>query len=119
MKIIKAINSIIENESLITNVIQSKDEFFFLYNNKYKWSINLPEQTSDDLYIHFYVNEDLSIEKLSKIQDQEWELYNFITYKISDFKTIEASESFHSLYQIVKSKVYGVDDILDDIISGK
>ena len=39
-----------------------------------------------------------------------------IIYCSGDLKTQEALESFHELYNILKEKVYGVDDILNKII---
>ncbi|MEC3907796.1 hypothetical protein VOI54_12265 [Tamlana sp. 2201CG12-4] len=116
MKIIQAINSMIENQSKITNVIQTKEEMFFVYNDKYKWSISESPNEQNEIFLHLYPDKNMSIEELSQVQD--WQAHNFVTYKVSDFKTQEAFETFNELYQIVKSKIYGVDDLLDEIISG-
>ncbi|SFR65633.1 hypothetical protein [Maribacter stanieri] len=116
MKIIQAINSMIENQDRITNVIQTEEEIFFVYNNKYKWSIHESNQEPNEILLYLYPEKDISIEDLSKIE--VWPDTKFIVYKVSDFKTKEVFESFNELYQIVKSKVYGVDDLLDDIITG-
>lgn len=39
-----------------------------------------------------------------------------INYSSSDHKSREATESYAELYNIVKSKVFRVDDIFDDIL---
>ncbi|MDD7913766.1 hypothetical protein [Polaribacter ponticola] len=111
-KIIKAINKMIENTDLITNVVLSEDEYFFLYNNKVKWSII--EEEDKDISLILYPNFNGKLDELANIV--EWEHINMVTYNTMDFKTQEATETFNELLQIVKSKVFGVDNLLDEII---
>ncbi len=117
MKIVQVINTMISNEKLISNVIKIDREYFFLYNQKYKWSIVKVDSTNtEDYFIHFYPNDDMNIQQLAAFN--EWDRYSYITYKTSDLKTTEAIESFRELYHIVSNKVFGIDEIFDDIIKG-
>jgi hypothetical protein len=116
MKIVQVLNTMITNQTKISNVLRNDKEYFFLYDKKYKWSITKADK-SEDYYVHFYPTDHLSIEELASNDD--WEGFNhFITYSTVDLKTKEAQETFTELYQIVANKVYGLDDIFDDIIRG-
>lgn len=115
MKVIQVINTMIANSSKISNVIKNDTEYFFVYDKKHKWSISKGEET-DEYYLHFYPTNDMNIEQLSKFSN--WQSYSgFITYKSQEIKTKEAIESFSELYQTVVGKVFGVDDIFDEIIN--
>ena len=111
-KIVQVVNAMISNSDKINNVRKNEKEYFFLYDNKYKWS----SSRGDDevYYIHFYPLNDMSIEQLSSFHD--WEQYEYVTYSTKDLKTREALESFRELYQIVSNKVFGIDNMFDDII---
>ncbi|MCE6990787.1 hypothetical protein [Dyadobacter sp. CY323] len=114
MKIVQVINAMISNGSKITNVRKSGNEYFFLYDNNYKWSITKDE--TDEYYLHFYPLDDMSVDELSRNTD--WVGYSdFVTYRTEELKTKEATESFSELYQLVASKIYGLDDIFDKIIN--
>lgn len=116
MKIVQVLNSIISNKEKIGDVIRKGREYYFLYDKKYKWSI-IKAEKSDDYYIHFYPNKSISLEQIVDIQD--WENFNeLVTYSTDDIKTKEAFETFRELYQIVSEKVFGIDDIFDEIILG-
>ena len=113
-KIIKVINTMITNEDKIGNVIQGEHEYFFLFNNKHKWSISYNEQ-ENQVFLHLYPDESLTIDKIASIQD--WESYsNFVSYRSKELKSSEALESFLELYGLVKTKLFGIDDILDEIL---
>ncbi|MES2140826.1 MAG: hypothetical protein V4511_14050 [Bacteroidota bacterium] len=114
MKIVQVINAMITNKSKISNVLRNDKEYFFLYNGKYKWSITKSDN-EEKYYIHFYPADDLSLQELSQWGD--WEGFNYVTYSSEDLKTKEAVESFRELYQLVVNKVFGIDDIFDNIIN--
>lgn len=115
MKIIQVINTMILNSSKITNVVKNEEEFFFLYDKKYKWSISRMKE-EDKYFLHFYPTDEMTIEQLSEFH--YWEDFsNFITYKTEEIKTKEAIESFSELYKVVAEKVYGLDTIFDEIIN--
>ena len=40
-----------------------------------------------------------------------------VTYKDTEIGTKEAKASFAELHTLIKERVYGVNDVLDDIIS--
>lgn len=112
-KIIIAINKMIENSHLISSVISSGSEFYFLYNQKVKWSIMQFED--DDIILTLYPDTTYDLEYLSGVGDLIY--INKVVYSSSDFKTREAFESFYELLQVVRNKVFGVDDLLNDIIN--
>lgn len=112
-KIVQVINAMITNYGKITNVIRRDKEFFFLYNDKYKWSIAKNE--NDVIFLHIYPGDEMTLEELSNFQ--EWGQLNYITFNSTDLKTKEADESFNELYQIVSSKLLGLEDIFEDILS--
>jgi hypothetical protein len=115
MKIVEAINSMISNSRLITDVFKQDQEYFFLYKNKYKWSILLGEDGDYSLFL--YPKENRSTEILASLDSFEFTKIPMITYRNSEIKTRESTESFSELYALLSNKIYGVDDILDDIIS--
>lgn len=115
-KIIQVINKMIEKSHLINNVMQNirdKGEFFFVYNQKYKWSIKFKKDDQTEIFLYYYTD-DYAIEYLSGASADD---INYITYKVSDFKSQEAFESFQELFNIVKTKLLGIDKVLDDILS--
>ena len=58
-KIVRAANSMVSNDVKISNVTKRRNEYFFLYDGKYKWSIILYEEGS---YKLFYYPTEISIE---------------------------------------------------------
>jgi hypothetical protein len=113
-KIVQAVNAMISNPRLITQVLQNGTEFFFLYRNKYKWSIS---RRSDGEHWLWYYPGSESLEQLSGFENYEWEETPMVTYKDSEIGTKEAKASFAELYTLVKERLYKVNDVLDDIIS--
>lgn len=105
----------ISKNHLITDVIKKDSEFFFNYNKKHKWSVS--KNNEEIYYVHFYPSKELTINDLRAIED--WTYYeDYVTYKSSDFKTVEADESFRELYQVVSSKLFNIDSVFDEIING-
>jgi len=102
----------IQNPYKITNIIRVENEYFFLYNKKYKWSISKSESA---YYLHYYPF-DITIEEISEIEEFEWESYDYVSYNTKELKSREAEESFLELYQILKEKIYNMDKVLDAII---
>lgn len=114
-KIIAVINSMISNSNKISQIIPRQKEYYFLYDNKYKWSISV--DNNDVFYLHYYAGEE-SIEQLASYSALEWSEYQYVTYSSKQMKTREAYESMQELYRIVKEKLCGVDEAFDDIIKG-
>ena len=111
-KIVAAVNSMISNEKLITHTIKSGEGLFFLYDEKFKWSIF---KANDDYYLSYY----LSSQTLEQLASRdEWNDYgDYIVYSTKEIKTREVRESFAELYQTVQTKLYGIDEVLDYIIN--
>jgi hypothetical protein len=117
-KIIKAINTMIANSDLISNVTQGdmESECFFKYDSKHTWSIF--ETTQGDVILNYYP-EQYEIEKLASIPENDWHECNlqYVTYRSDILGTKEAKDSLKELNSIVREKVYGMDSVLDDIIN--
>lgn len=113
-KIVQAVNAMISNPKLITTVLQGKNEFFFLYKNKYKWSVSRSDK--GDHFLFFYPGDE-SIETLMHYDHNDWEGTQMVTYRDTDIGTKEAKASFAELFTLIKERVYGVNEVLDDIIS--
>ena len=112
-KIVQAVNAMISNPDKIEKVIQGESEFFFLYKEKYKWSMS---QREDGHILWFYPGNE-PIEQLASHDGQGWEGVSMVTYKDLEIGTKEAKASFAELHSLLKERVYGVNKVLDDIIS--
>lgn len=113
-KIIEAANAMIANPLKITNVIINGDEVFFLYKNKYKWSLT---ETDQGEYMLFYYPGNQSIETLASMSEYQWDdSVPMIRYSSETIGTKEAMATFKDLYTLVKGKAFGIDEALDDII---
>lgn len=117
-KIIRAINVIISNQKKISDVISGKNEneLFFLYDNKHKWSVR--KSQDDENFFVFYYRGKRGLNDYAQIPEEDWEGISreFITYSTKELKSREALESMQELYRIVKEKLLGMDDVLDEII---
>ena len=112
-KIVQAANVMISRKNLITDVTLGENEVFFTYNGKYHWSI---AQRDNEIFLWFYPRAESLAELVGRSHHQEWDGVEMVTYKASDIGTREAAETFSELYRVVKEKLFGVDDVLDDII---
>lgn len=115
-KIVMAVNVMVLNPDKITDVIQgyTDSEVFFRYDDKHKWSIH--EGSSGILYLHFYPGAQ-SLSDLAAMDEEQWDrMARRVTYNTKELGTKEAVESFKELYSVVKEKMYGMDEVLDDII---
>lgn len=113
-KIVQAVNSMISNAGMIGPVIQNNNEYFFVYKDKYRWSVSRRDNESHQLW---YYPGDLPIEVLAGMEGHDWEMIPMVKYSDTEIGTKEAKSSFAELYTIVKERLYGVNDVLDDIIS--
>lgn len=113
-KIVQAVNSMITNKDHISDVLKSVEEYFFIYKNKYKWSM---ARRDDGYHLWFYPgNEGLG--QLVAMTNSNWDTdVAMIHYTDAEIGTKEARESFAELYTILSEKLYGIDEVLDDIIS--
>ncbi len=113
-KIVAAINAMISRAENISNVIETSQMYFFLYKGIYKWSIR---QMSSDYALYYYPEAtDLSTIASAWGGNYNWENIIYVIYSTEEYKSQEAVESFQELYKIVQEKLYGVDDVLKQII---
>ena len=103
----------ISRKNLITNVSSGNKEIFFTYNGKYHWSI---ADRDGEILLWFYPRAESLDELVSRSHHGEWDGVEMVGYKASEIGTREAIETFTELYRVVKEKLFGVDDVLDDII---
>ena len=114
-KIVQAVNAMISNDSGISEVAKggyTPSEIFFVYDSKYTWSIN---KIDDDYYLFYYPNNDKTSALVNLFED-EWDGVPVVKYSTKELGTREAKASFAELYTVVAEKVYGISDVLDDII---
>lgn len=122
MKIVQVINTIISNKEKITEIKVDNKEFYFLYNNKTKWSV---EKTYDDYredyIVNFYPDDPDNIVPSDLddiISDKGFGiLTNFASYSARDLGTVEAYETFKDLFDILFDRIYGINDTFDSILA--
>jgi hypothetical protein len=117
-KIVTAINAMISNSELITNAVQGTmdSEQFFKYDKKHIWSI-IHNQKKGEYYLHYYPgNQDIN--HLAIIPEEYWDNAEIksVAYRSKVLGTKEALDSLAELHSIVSEKVYGMDEVLDEII---
>lgn len=114
-KIVTAINRMIAGESNISNVMRGYDsvELFFMY-DKYKWSIIKRE--AENYSLHYYPGNQ-TLEELASLLEEAWpEFGEMVSYRDDVLGTKEARSSLSELYTIIQEKLFGMDEVLDDII---
>jgi hypothetical protein len=112
-RIVQAVNAMISNPDKIGEVIRGQSEIFFTYKDKYKWS--MAERDNDHL-LWFYPGDE-SLQRLASYEGDDWEGTAVVLYRASEIGTKEAKASFAELYRLLKERVYGMNKVLDDIIS--
>ncbi|KPH92343.1 hypothetical protein AMS57_02115 [Pseudoalteromonas undina] len=117
-KIVRAANAMCGNKELITNVIRAEqNELYFIYNQKFKWSI-IKDDDDDEITLHFYPDSTITLEELTQFDSSTWSDYKqYISYSSHELGTREAQETFNELYNSVQEMVFGMEDVLDEIIS--
>lgn len=112
-KIVQAVNAMLSNPYLISDVASAGGEFFFVYKIKYAWSM---KKDGADYFLWYYPSSDLD-ELLSRAAQEYWDDINMVVYKSAEIGTREARASFSELFTLLTEREYGINDVLDDIIS--
>jgi len=115
-KILKAVDAMVDSEELITDVKALQETLFFKYNQTYVWSI---QKELGDYFLIYYVNHSEVKEVIDSIKYMPNDPGPYISYSSKDYKSTESGDNFGELYQIVKEKLYNIDTVLDNIISGE
>lgn len=119
-KIVMAMNVMVSNPSLITDVIKGvhDSEVFFKYDSKHVWSLFKNTGANENYVISFYPNTP-DINSLAMIPDETWDSLapQHVTYSSKELATVEARESMRDLYGLLNEKLFGIDDVLDEIIA--
>jgi hypothetical protein len=107
-KIQKVIEKMISDHSRIKSVVKSEDDFpssleeyYFTYpEDKYLWSIG--QNSEEQRYVFYYPSKS--------------DRTTFLRFESDDMdKTTK--ENLKLLYQVVRGKLYGFDDVVNDILS--
>ena len=120
-KIVVAANVMIENRTQISSVLRGNGpvdgEVFFLYEQKHKWSIFKSSAGAEE-YVLCYYPGDHSLRAYAAMDDStDWEEVDIIFYRTKEIGTTEARQTFANLYSVVKELKFGMEEILDEIIS--
>jgi hypothetical protein len=114
-KIVQAVNAMISNKKSIDNVAVGESEIFFRYREKYIWSVRRDSDSGE--YILWYYPGVDDVHDVAGNDGEDWERVPMVTYKTAEIGTKEARASFAELHSIVKERVYGMDEVLEDIIA--
>lgn len=113
-KIVQVANAIISNPQNISNVVSGGTELFFLYKNKYRWSV---KYSDGEYFIYFYPgNPDMAM-LLRAESTSDWEDVEMVHYSTKQIATAEAKQTFSELYNLIKEKAFGIDEAFKDILS--
>jgi len=117
-KIVQVVNTMLNNPSKITNVQKTHDVIFFNYIHEQLWGIF--KQDNDQIILSIYPQKDIpiTVKDLVNMDDLDWKLTPpiSIAYSSESLKESAALESFTELYKVIIEKLYGIDDIFDEII---
>lgn len=114
-KVIAAINAMIGQHQHIQDVQKRNNEYFYQFKG-YIWSLarNLEEYEDrriEDYWLYYYPKRTSVAGAMAATPDEP-----MVSYWSGNFKGKEAAESFQELYSTLEGKVYGIDDVLDNII---
>lgn len=113
-KIVQVANAIISNPQNITNVVSGGGELFFLYKDKYRWSIKISD---GDYFLYFYPGNPKLDNLLHAEHNNQWDNVEMVAYSTRQIATSEAKQTFSELFNLVKEKAYGIDEAFKDILS--
>lgn len=131
--VIEVLNKIIERKNRITRTASFNDKLYFLYDDKYLWSIEKQLHSSNDerasYIVELYPNVGVNIDKvqfppyieknleLLEENPRASQLYSRVSYSSVNYPTRAAHDTFTELYLIVSGKASGADDILQAILN--
>lgn len=117
-KIVQVVNTMLNNPSKITNVQKKHDVILFNYLHEQLWGIL--KQDNDHIIFSIYPQKDIpiTVKDLVKMDDLDWKLTPpvSVAYSSESLKESEALESFTELHKVIIEKLYGIDDIFEQII---
>lgn len=109
-KILKAVQVMLQNIGSFSDILQSENEIYFKY-KQYVWSII--ESTDGDYTLYYYP----FAKAVTDVYDYD---IGFLGVKFLAHSAKElgagAQSEFKNLFKTLKSKAYGFDDVLNDII---
>jgi hypothetical protein len=120
-KIVVAVNAMISQKNKISSVIPGNNgtegETYFVFDGKHKWSIFPVEGDAGDFILCYYPG-GMPIEYYAALgENTDWDEVGVVFYRTRELGTKEARQSFAELHSLVEEMKYGMDEILDEIIS--
>ena len=114
-KVVQAVNAMIANPEYIDRVTRGgHGELFFVYKRKYKWSMR--RDADGEIFLYYYPGQQ-SLDQLARFDDDDWQDFaDMVVYSSREIGTREAQSSFNELYTLLKERVFGINEVLDDII---
>jgi len=122
-KIVIAVNSMISNDQNITEVeISGRDAngYAFTYKGEYVWGIYRYEDENgiQQHILHYFPEIDSTdLESVVDMDEDNWDSTKKVTYRTKEIDTTEARSTFSELFVMLSEKAYGIDEVLNDIIS--
>lgn len=120
-KIVQAVNSMIEKENKITSVKRVVDTdhdttYFFTYNNKYLWAVR--KDTDENYWLAYFPAGPAQAGEAMDECRRNWRQgeIDMVSYFSPELRTQEATESFAALHRIVEERLYGMNEVIDDIL---
>ncbi|ACF13126.1 hypothetical protein Ctha_0657 [Chloroherpeton thalassium ATCC 35110] len=114
-KIVQAVRKMAANAESIIEHKHDDHKFFFTYMEKYLWSLEY--DTNEDYYLlQFYPNLEEFMHFLENGQAQQISSISTICFSTKQLDSQEAYDSFKDLFQLLKSRKYDFDKVLDEII---
>lgn len=116
-KIIPTMQAMLKHPENISDVCVGTEshveEYFFVYGDKYKWSISQAEDGSYNLY--YYALPQFTIKKIAGMRIEEQQP-NLMWFTSKNFPGKEQQLAFADLYKVVKAKLFNIDAVMEDII---
>jgi hypothetical protein len=111
-KIVQVANAMISNPQNITDANIFSGEYYFLYKNKYRWSVK--HRVGNHL-LYFYPGNAPMDRITEAVMSNDWD--DIDLYSSDEIGTEEAKQTFAELFNLIKEKTYGIDDAFLDILS--
>jgi len=116
-KIIPTIQAMVKHPQNISDVCtgcENKDEYFFLYNKKYRWSISQSE-ADGSFNLFYYAAPNMTIEEIASVPSDAQQEY-LLWFSSKNFPSKEQQLAFSDLLKIVREKLFNIDAVMEDII---
>lgn len=111
-RIAEVLKTMLRNKELISRPIYKKEEreFYFLYDQKYKWSI-LTSPSGAEFTVYIYPGE----ENLQQVYD-DWSTAEKISFSTVSLTDYEFRTACRALYEYLRDDYFGVERLFNEIL---